>query len=45
MCIGQIEVWRAALQPNYSNDTISALIEAAGFESIHTCEDCAIPGK
>ena len=31
--------------PNYSNDTISTLIEAAVFESIHTCEVCAGPGR
>jgi hypothetical protein len=30
---------------NYSNDTISALIEAAGIESIHTCEVCGGPGR
>jgi hypothetical protein len=31
--------------PNYSNDAISALIEAAGIESIHTCEVCGGPGR
>lgn len=30
---------------NYSNDTISSLIEAAGIESIHTCEVCGGPGR
>ena len=30
---------------NYSNDTISALIEASEIESIHTCEVCGGPGR
>jgi len=29
---------------NYSNYTISALIEAARIESIHTCDVCGSPG-
>jgi len=31
--------------PNYNNDAISALIEAAGIESIHTCDVCGGPGR
>ena len=30
---------------NYSNDTISALIEASEIESIHTCDVCGGPGR
>jgi hypothetical protein len=30
---------------NYSNDTISALIETSEIESIHTCEVCGGPGR
>jgi hypothetical protein len=30
---------------NYSDDAISALIEAAEIESIHTCEVCGGPGR
>jgi hypothetical protein len=30
---------------NYRNDAISALIEAAAIESIHTCEVCGGPGR
>jgi hypothetical protein len=29
--------------PNYTNDAISALIEAAEIESFHTCEVCGQP--
>ena len=31
--------------PNYNNDAIYALIEAAEIESFHTCEFCGQPGK
>ena len=31
--------------PNYNNDAIYALIEAAEIESLHTCEVCGQPGK
>ena len=31
--------------PNYNNDAIYALIEAAEIESLHTCEICGRPGK
>ena len=30
---------------NYTNDKISALVEAAEFDSFHTCEVCGKPGK
>jgi hypothetical protein len=30
---------------SYSNDAISALIEAAGIESIRTCEVCGSTGR
>ena len=31
--------------PNYNNDAIYALIEAAEIESLHTCEVCGQPRK
>jgi hypothetical protein len=31
--------------PNYNNNAISALIEAAEIESFHTCEVCGQPGE